>query len=340
MAVNNNPGARHDKHFNTEYETTLDGAITAGATSITVDAAPPGDYEVPFRIVITDGTTTEIARVTEFTGTSLTVERDVEVTDTLDGDGTGYAFADGDDLSHKLTAGAVAFASNTFPLFTINHGAYGSSSAMICPFNIALQGSALEIGTESLGFGNESKMFGFSPDRDLEIDALWTMYAPSVYEWSAKDHTICLYEGNWENAGGQPDSGTAPVREVTFTADTTTISNHEILGGTVSAYTLEAGKPYWLRLFYQNSAGYSQVNVATAVIGDPRFHFSTANASLTGIGWGQESGTSSLFYSNLGFHATRSETFPLDATKKQWQTMTNTSAGGYPFIGFSINATT
>jgi hypothetical protein len=84
------------EQFANEYSTTLQGSITAGATSLVVSSAT-GAPGVPFRLKIDD----EILLVTAVAGTTYTVTRGQEGT-------PAASHADGAAVEHILTAGGLA----------------------------------------------------------------------------------------------------------------------------------------------------------------------------------------------------------------------------------------
>jgi hypothetical protein len=83
------------ENFSNDFETTLQGSITAGATSMVVTTAT-GAPAAPFRGKLDD----EIIRVTAIAGTTLTIERGLEGT-------AAAAHADGAIFQHVLTAAAL-----------------------------------------------------------------------------------------------------------------------------------------------------------------------------------------------------------------------------------------
>lgn len=86
------------ERFANNAQTTLNGALTAGATSLTVAAAAGFPAAAQYRIRIDD----ELLLVTAGAGTSTwTVTRGIEST-------TAAAHGNGATVTHVVTAGAVA----------------------------------------------------------------------------------------------------------------------------------------------------------------------------------------------------------------------------------------
>lgn len=93
--------------FTNNADTTLNGAITAGATSLTVQTGAGALFPQPqtftdyFYITLFDGTNREVCQCTARSGDVFTIIRGLEGT-------TPFAFANGSVVSHRLTAGTIA----------------------------------------------------------------------------------------------------------------------------------------------------------------------------------------------------------------------------------------
>jgi hypothetical protein len=85
------------------YTTTLTSGITSGATTCSVDAAPPSDLVAPFkaRLVAEGANTDEIVTVTGISGTTLTILR---ATEKWNGVQTASAHGANAILEHNFTA--------------------------------------------------------------------------------------------------------------------------------------------------------------------------------------------------------------------------------------------
>ena len=83
--------------------TTLNGAITSGATSLTLTSAT-GFTNAQYHCLITDGTNYEIVLATALSGTTLTITRAVEA---YNGVTTAYGFASGSAISVIASVASV-----------------------------------------------------------------------------------------------------------------------------------------------------------------------------------------------------------------------------------------
>lgn len=107
------------------YSTTLNGGITAVATTITVNSVtglPAIGSGDTCRLTLTDGTNVEIVQATAVTGFVITVVRAQEGT-------TGYAFLNGDTVELRATASDfVDLTSFTSNLYTTGDASFGTAN--------------------------------------------------------------------------------------------------------------------------------------------------------------------------------------------------------------------
>jgi hypothetical protein len=115
-----------DQRYANGAQTTLNGAITSGATSLTVASATGFPATAPFRIVVTDNTNFEVMEVTAGAGsTTWTVTRGVE---SYGGASTAFAFAGGSTVAQVLTAATLGLAA---PALNMNVGGAGLGGGLV-----------------------------------------------------------------------------------------------------------------------------------------------------------------------------------------------------------------
>jgi hypothetical protein len=109
------------------YQWVLNGAITAGATSLTVVSASPTPLTVPFRAILrTDGVhVDEIVTVTNVAGTTFTITRAVEKIS--DGTQVGVAHDNGTVIAQVATAAGIP-AALSGRLISIQHILTGTTT--------------------------------------------------------------------------------------------------------------------------------------------------------------------------------------------------------------------
>lgn len=190
--------------FSNNASTTLAAAITNSATSITVSAGKGalfsspsgGDWEI---LTITDGTNTEVVKLTARSTDTLTVTRAQEST-------TGSAFAAGATIEGRITKATLeSFArpSNT----DVSNVAFGDSSTVTNIDGVTLGASASNAAQRSVAIG---KAASIASQNNIAIgygakdsfDRTWTASFSNLRGDTLHDGANHLFYCSWDAASG------------------------------------------------------------------------------------------------------------------------------------------